>query len=173
MMVNIQELKLMPICEIVKVLKLGDSVTVDLSELARTLNLSIVPHNFGTDRVDGEKVMCAFMTNEKGDSCIFYSEDLLNNREFLWRIMIAQSFTKYIITGNNHFFVTESTDFSIRERMLLNEMLMPYVQVKNTLDKLVLPTTFSLSKVFKVPQQFVRQRLSAMHVTRMVAGYNY
>ena len=112
------------------------------------------------------------MTNEKGNSCIFFSADLLGKREFLERIMIAQAFAKYIITGNNNFFVTQSTNFSKREKWLTYEILMPETQVNDVLDKLILPTTLSLAKIFQVSQEFVRRRLDEMRVTTNIAGYN-
>lgn len=172
MMVNVQTLQHMPILEIVKVLKIENSVTVDFSKLAHTLKVSVLPQNFEENKIDGEKIICAFVTNEKGNSCIFYSDDLVDNKEFLGRIIIAQAFAKYIITGENNFFVTQSTIFSNREKLLTYEMLMPKSQVEDVLDKLLLPKTFTLAEIFQVSKEFVRQRLDEMCVTTLIKGYN-
>ena len=172
-MLKVQELQLKPIPEIIKllgILEFNDLSTVDLAKLAYTLNVSVLPKDFGETKIAGEKIICAFVTNSKGNSCIFYSDDLLNIKA---RIMIARSFAKYIITGNNSFFVTHSTNFSIREKMLTNEMLMPESQVKDVICKLILPTTFSLAEIFQVTQEFVRQRLAEMEVETPIAGYNF
>lgn len=172
-MVNVQTLQHMPISEIIKVLKIEDSVTVDFSKLAHALKVSVLSRNFEEYKIEGEKIICAFVTNEKGNSCIFYSADLFDNKEYLGRIMIARAFAKYIITGKNNFFVTQSTIFSNREKLLTYEMLMPTSQVEDVLDKLILPTTYSLADVFQVSQEFVRQRLNEMRVTTLIGGYNF
>ena len=173
MMVNVQELQYMPISEIVKVLKIEDSVTVDFSKLARDLKVSVLSKDFKTYKIKGEKIICAFVTSKKGNSCIFYSSDLFESKEYLGRIMIAKTFAKYIITGNNNFFVTQSTIFSDREKLLTYEMLMPTTQVEDVLEKLLLPTTFSLADIFHVSQEFVKERLSEMQVTTLIGGYNF
>lgn len=172
-MVNVQTLQNMSILEIIKVLKIEDSVTVDFLKLAHTLKVSILSRDFEEYKIEGEKIICAFVTDEKGNSCIFYSDDLFKDKEYLGRIMIAQTFAKYIITGKNNFFVTQSTFFSHREKLLTHEMLIPTSQVENILDKLILPTTFNLAEIFQVPQEFLKQRLNEMCVTTLIGGYNF
>ena len=172
-MVNVQTLQNMSISEIIKVLKIEDSVTVDFLKLAHTLKVSVLSRDFEEYKMDGEKIICAFVTNENGDSCIFYSDDLFKNKEYLGRIIIAQVFAKYIITRENNFFVTQSTFFSNREKLLTYEMLMPTSQVEYILDKLILPTTFNLAEIFQVPQEFLKQRLNEMRVTTLIGGYNF
>lgn len=169
-MVNVQELQNKPISEIVKVLEIEDSVPLDLTKLAHTLNVSVLGKDFGATRIDGEKIICAFVTNCKGNSCIFYRCEFLSNTA---QIMIARTFAKYIITGNNNFFITQSTKFSEREKMLTYEMLMPESQVKDVVDKLILPTTYVLADIFHVSQEFVKQRLDKMHVNRQIGNYHY
>lgn len=169
-MVNLKELQYKSIPEIIKILKNEDLVTVDLVELAYTLNVSVLSRNFEETKIVGEKILCAFATNSKGNSCIFYSDDLSFNKA---RIMIVRAFAKYIITGNNNFFITQSTNFSKREKMLTNEMLMPESQVKDVICKLILPTTRSLAEIFQVTQEFVNLRLSEMGVMTLIAGYNF
>lgn len=162
------------VSEIVKILKIEDLVTVDLVKLGHELNVSVVPKDFGTTRIEDEKIICAFVSNKEGRSCIFYSTDLLEDKEFLvGRTTIIQAFAKYIITGNDNFFITQNTSFSNREKSLIYEMLMPESQVKEILGKLILPTTFTLAKIFNVSQEFVRQRLDEMGIDAYIAGYNY
>ena len=172
-MMNVQTLHNMSISEIIKVLKIEDSVTVDFFKLAHTLKVSVLSRNFEEYKIKGEKIICAFITYENGNSCIFYSDDLFENKEYLGRIMIAQTFAKYIITGKNNFFVTQSTFFSNREKLLTYEMLMPTSQVEYVLDKLILPTTFNLAEIFQVSQEFLKQRLNEMRVTTLIGGYNF
>lgn len=166
-----QELQHKTISEIIKVLGIEDLVTVDFVRMGYKLNVSILSRNFEENEIDGKKIICAFVTNKKGKSCIFYSTDLLADEE--WRIAITYAFARYIITGNDNFFITQSTNFSDREKMLVYEMLMPKSQVKKILNKLILPTTFSLAKIFSVSQEFVRQRLDEMHIDVYIGGYNY
>lgn len=172
-MINVQELRSKPISEIIKFLENfinEDFASVDLAKLAYDLNVSVLPRNFVRTKISGEIIASAFVTYSKGNSCIFYSDDLSNNKA---RIAIAQSFAKYIITGNNNFFITSNTTFSKKENMLIHEMLMPESQVKDVICKLLFPTTFSLSKIFQVSQAFVRQRLDEMDVVVLIGGYNF
>lgn len=173
-MVDVQALQYERISEITKVLKVEYSVPVDLKNLGRKLQVSILPKDFEDHRIDGEKIICAFVTNEKGRSCIFYSADLLEDDKFIGgRLGIIQAFAKYIITGDNNFFITKSTNFSNREESLTYEMLMPKSQVEDVLQQLILPTTNVLAKIFCVSQSFVKRRLDKMCVTRMIGNYNY
>ena len=171
-MVNIQALKYKPIEEIIKVLGIDGPVTVNLRDLGLKLDVSVLP--LGENQIKDEKILCIFVTNEKGRSCIFYKNDLLEDKDFLaGRLAITQAFARYIITGKNNFFITQSTDFSNREKMLVYEMLMPEEQVKKTLDKLILPTTLSLAKIFDVSQAFVSERLDVMETDTLIAGYDF
>ena len=171
-MVNIQVLKYQPIKEILKILGIDEFVTVDLRDLGLKLDVSVLP--FGETQIKNEKILCIFVTNEKCRSCIFYKNDLLEDKDFLaGRLAITQAFARYIITGKNNFFITQSTDFSNREKMLVYEMLMPEKQVKKMLDKLILPTTLSLAKLFDVSQAFVIERLKVMEKDTLIAGYDF
>ena len=171
-MVNVQELQYKSIPEIIKILGVlenEDYATSDLSKLVYGLNVSVLAHNFEGTKIAGEKILCAFFTNSKGNSCIFYSDDLLNTEA---RIIIVLAFAKYIITLNNNFFVTQSTSFSKREKMLAAEMLMPETMVKDVICKLILPLTTVLADIFQVSEKFVKQRLAEIGVKTHVKGYN-
>lgn len=173
-LVNVQELKHKPISEIIKELNVEYSVPVDLKNLGRKLQVSILPKDFEDHRIDGEKIICAFVTNEKGRSCIFYSAHLLEDDEFVaGRLGIIQAFVKYIITGDDNFFITKSTFFSNREESLTYEILMPKSQVEEVLHQLIMPTTYSLAKIFGVSQSFVKHRLDQMYIRRKIGNYNY
>lgn len=173
-LVNVQELKYKTISEIIKELNVEYSVPVDLKNLGCKLQVSIVPLDFDDHRLDGEKIICAFVTNEKGHSCIFYNVELSEDYEFVaGRHGIIQAFVKYIITGDNNFFITQSTYFSQREKMLTYEMLMPKSQVEDVLYQLIMPTTYSLAKIFGVSQSFVKHRLDQMYIRRKIGNYNY
>lgn len=173
-LVNVQELKYKTISEIVKELNVEYSVPVDLKNLGRKLQVSIVPLDFDDHRLDGEKIICAFVTNEKGHSCIFYNMDLSEENEFVaGRLGIIKAFVKYIITGYANFFITKSTNLSSREESLMYEILMPKSQVEDVLHELILPTTYSLAKIFGVSQSFVKHRLDKMYIRRKIGNYNY
>ena len=170
-MVNVKELQYKSIAEIIKILRIDGLVTVDLRNLAILLDMSVLP--FGENQIKDEKIICAFVTNEKGRSCIFYKNELLEDKNFLvGRLVIAQAFARYIITGENNFFITQHTNFSNREKMLVDEMLMPELQVKEMIGKLILPSTVVLAKLFQVSEQFVRQRLAEINIKTRIAGYN-
>lgn len=171
-MVNVKELQYKSIPEIIKILGIfqnEDLATLDLVKLAYTLNVSVLARNFDGAEIAREKIICAFVTNSKGNSCIFYSDDLSNNAA---RIGIVLAFAKYIITGNNNFFVTQSTKFSEREKMLTDEMLMPESQVKDVICKLILPSTVVLADIFQVPEKFVKYRLVKIGIKTRIQGYN-
>jgi len=171
-MVNIQALRYRQIPEIIRILGMDRLVTVDLRDLALKLDVSVLP--FGETQIKDEKIICVFVTNEEGRSCIFFKNELLEDKEFIvGRFVITQAFARYIITGDKNFFITQSTDFSNREKMLVYEMLMPEEQVKKMLNKLILPTTFSLAEIFNVSQDFVRERLRGMNEDTLIAGYNF
>ena len=163
------------VSEILKILKMEDSVRLDLIKLGCELKVSMLSNDFRTSpRIDGEKIICAFVTNKKGNSCIFYSTDLLEEKEFhTGRIMITHALVKWLITGDDNFYITQSTGFSNREKRLVYELLMPEEQVKKMLGELLMPTTFSLAKIFDVSQEFVRQRLQEMQIQTLIGGYNF
>ena len=174
-MVNVKELRNKSVSEIIKILKREDVVRLDLVEVGRELKVFMMSNDFSTSpRIDGEKIICAFVTNEKGNSCIFYSTDLLEEKEFhTGRIMITHALAKWIITGDDNFSITQSSSFSNREKTLLYELLMPERQVKEMVGQLRIPTTLSLAKIFDVSQEFVRERLDEMHIETLIVGYNY
>lgn len=117
-----------------------------------------------------KKLWGAFATNNSnGNSCIFYSDDLPYNTA---RIMIVQAFAKYIITGENSFFITQSTNFSKREKILANEMLMPRLQVEEVISKLLIPSTTTLADIFQVSPKFVCKRLAELGICTRILGYN-
>lgn len=171
-MVNVQELQHKSIPEIIRILGIfenEDVVTVDLAELVYTLKVSALARNFESAKIAGEKILAAFVTNSKGNSCIFYSNDLSHDEA---RLIITRAFAKYIITGNNNFFVTQSTNFSKREKSLTNEMLMPEIKVKDVICKLILPSTTVLTEIFQVSQEFVKLRLDEIGIMTLIQGYN-
>ena len=171
-MINVQELQHKSISEIIRILGIlenEDYATADLSKLVYGLNVSVLGHNFKGTEIAGEKIFCAFVTNIKGDSCIFYNDSLLDNEA---RIIIFLAFAKYIITKNNNFYVTQSTSFSKKEKMLASEMLMPETKVKDVICKLILPSTTVLSDIFQVSEKFVKQRLAEIGIKTHVKGYN-
>lgn len=171
-MVNVKELQYKSIPEIIRILGILENeelATIDLSKLVYTLNVSVLAHNFDGAKIAGEKIICAFITNSKGNSCIFYSDELLYEEA---RIAIVIAFAKYIITGNNNFYVAQSTKFSEREKMLAEEMLMPESRVKDVICKLIMPSTAILADIFQVSKKFVNQRLAKIGIKTQIQGYN-
>ena len=171
-MVNVKELQNKSIPEMIRILGVLENeelATADLAKLAYALNVSVLAHNFGGEKIAGEKILCAFATNSKGNSCIFYSDELLYDEA---RIAIVLAFAKYIITGNNNFYVTQSTKFSERENMLADEMLMPESRVKDVICKLIMPSTAVLADIFQVSKKLVNQRLAKIGIKTKIQGYN-
>lgn len=171
-MVNVNELRYKSIPEIIKILGIlenEDSATADLTKLAYSLNVSVLARNFKRTEISVERIFCAFVTNGKGNSCIFYSDDLPYKEA---RIIILSAFAKYIITGNNNFFVTWSTDFSEKEKMLTAELLMPKLRVAEVIAQLILPSTVALADIFQVPEEFVKHRLDEFGIKTLISGYN-
>ena len=169
-MVNVNELKNKSIQEIIEILQNKDFTTVDLKRLGHSLKVSVLARNFERTEIPGERIMCAFVTNSKGDSCIFYSDDLPYEEI---RIIIAESFAKYVLTGNNNFFVTQGTDFSEREKKLTAELLMPKARVSEVIHELILPSTKVLAEIFQVTEKFVKDRLDEIGSIRtVILGYN-
>lgn len=171
-MVNVKELQYKSIPGIIKILGVlenEDFVTADLTKLAYSLNVSVLARNFEKTEISGERIICAFVTNSKGNSCIFYSDDLPYKEA---RIIIFKAFAKYIITGNNNFFVTQSTDFSKKEKMLTAELLMPKSRVAEVICQLILPSTVVLADIFQVTEKFVKHRLAEIGIKTLISGYN-
>ena len=150
--------------------KYDQDITIDLTDLATKLNVSVLSKDFGVIRFKGEKVMSLFVTNDFGRPCVFYNVDFPVNE---LRIIITKTFAKYILTGEKRFQITRDTDFTAREKELTYELLMPESQVRAMCKKLLLPTTFALAKIFNVTQEFVRERLDAIDKLPDIAGYNY
>lgn len=162
------------ISEMAKNLLPKNSVRLDLVKLAHKLDISVLSRGFGHQSINGEKIICAFVTNSQDRSCVFYNADLLTEEEFTaGREIITLAFAKHIITGKDNFYITKSTMFSKREKSLAYALLMPEMQVENVIGQLILPTTLSLAEIFNVSQQFVIERLYDMKANWLIAGYNY
>ncbi len=168
------DLKYKRLEEIVSVFMSEEDVTVDLLKLARELGISVIEKAFQPAIIENEEVLCAFVTNKSGNSCIFYSSKFLEDKDFIaGRLAIVSTFVKHIVTGENSFVTTNRTTFSPKEQQLIYELLMPEKQVRVMCNKLLLPTTYALANIFSVSQEFVRARLDAMGMNKNIAGYNY
>ena len=172
-MVDIRFFQHMPLRKMMKMFTKPGDVTVDLKLVGQVLEVSMLPYNLSQNRTGGDKIMCAFATNEQGNACIFYDEELYGDKERLDRVFIMKAVARYITTCKKEFFITEKTQLSQWEKTLVDEMLMPREEVKDVVSKLIIPTTYCLSEVFQVPQDFVRERLKDLKLPTMIAGFNY
>lgn len=73
----------------------------------------------------------------------------------------------------DHFFITKDTVLSKAEMNGVYELLMPEHYVESFARQLAVPTTFALTNMFGVTDDFVKERLSHMKYTGLIAGYNY
>ena len=172
-MVDIQCFQNMAIKNMMKLFADQNDVTVDINKIAETLDISVLPHDLSKYQVGVDKVMCAFVTNEQGNACIFYDLKLRENSEYAERVFIMMAFARCIATGENNFIITENEKLSYRENTLVKELLMPQAEVRTIVKRLLIPTTYNIGEIFKVPQDFVRIRLKELKIATMVAGYNY
>lgn len=172
-MVDIRFFQQMPLRKMMKLFTKPGDVTVDLEEVGKILGVSMLPHNLSQYQVDNVKVMCAFVTNDQGNACIFYNEELFGREERLDRVFIMKAVARYITTCQKEFMINETTQLSQWEKTLVDELLMPREEVRDVVGKLLIPTTYTLSEVFQVPQDFVRQRLKDLKLPILIAGYNY
>ena len=178
MFMNMEEFKNMSVPDIVRHLNVGcgEEITVDFKKIACKLEVSILPRDFSDFPIPNEKPLCAFVTNEQGNSAFFYDVNLLVCKErSLWRVVLAQAIAKYIVTGEKSFFVMESTEPSGRESQLMYELLMPEDKVHAIIEKLILPTTLSLGDVFSVPRSFLIERLRNLKnkPQKYIGDYDY
>lgn len=172
-MVNVKDLKTKPVSEIVRILEADYIVPLSFENLSIHLNVSILPYDFGKEKIDGKKILCAFVTNPEGKSCFFYDETYLSAKYVAeGRIVIARALAKYIITGENKFYITESTVYTNKEMRLTYELLMPESQVRNIVNKLLLPTVSGLANIFQVSEWFVKQRLNYIDLPSFIIGYD-
>ena len=173
-MVNIQELQHRPVSEIGRILgvNIPGYVPANLKQLGFALEVSVLPYNFDALPRSGETLFAAFVTNKEGRSCIFYNSELSEESS---RIVVTKAFARYILTGNNSFYLMPSTNLSEREKRLTYELLMPEDEVQDVLKQLILPTTLSLANIFYVTQEFVRERLDDIRprLGRMIGGYDF
>ena len=173
-MVNVQELQHKQVPEIIRLLGVRTKgyASCDIKEMGRALEVSVISYNLSTVLQLGEKILCAFVTKDTGRKCIFYNVELETNEA---RVIIVRAFARYIMTGDKNFCITESTVFSKRENSFVYEFLMPEDEVHDVLDKLILPTTFSLANIFDVTQEFVKERLDAMRerLKRLIGNYDF
>ena len=172
-MVDVKELQSKSVLEIIDILGSDDIIPLSFNNLAIHLNVSILPYDFSKEKINGKNILCAFVTNEEGKSCIFYDEKYLADA-FVeeGKLIIARAFAKYIVTGESKFFITESTVYTNKEIRLTYELLMPESQVQAVSQKLLLPTIPSLANIFEVSVGFVKERLNYIDLTRRVIGYN-
>ena len=172
-MADIHFFQHMPLRKMMKMFTEPGAVTVNLKLVGEVLEISMLPYNLSQFQVGTEKVMCAFATNEKGNSCIFYDEELYGDTDGLDRVWVMKAVARYIATCQKEFLITEKTQFSQWEKTLVSELLMPRETVKEMINKLLIPSTYALSEIFQVPQSFVRERLKELKLPILIAGYNY
>ena len=173
-MITVQELQHKSIQEIIRILdvRVDGYASADLKKLAYALDVSALSYNFDALTRGGVKLLCTFVTNEKGRSCIFYNEELSKEE---CRIIVTKAFARYILTGNKSFSIAPSTTFSKQEKRLVYELLMPKEEIHDVMYRLILPTTLNLANIFDVTQEFVRERLDEIRqsLPRMIAGYDF
>lgn len=172
-MVDIRDFQHMPLRKMMKLFTDPEDVTVDINKMAEILEVSVLPHNLSKYQVGNKKIVCAFVTNEEGNSCIFYADDATNDSKYANRVFVMMAFARYIATCQREFVITENEELLHWEKTLVSEMLMPQNEVRNTVKRLLIPTTYNLGEVFQVPQDFVRARLNDLKIPTMIAGYNY
>lgn len=162
--------KTMSINEIKEYFDIGEDIPLDLIKLLGQMNASALPKNL--HELNPERnAKSVLITSVSEKIAIFYEESLIDG-EFSENPIIVQSLVHYMLSDDKIFYVAPSSTFSTREHKLVFELLMPESQVKEIIDKMVAPTTHSLSKIFRVPQEFVRKRLDAIEITKQIAGYN-
>lgn len=173
-MITVQELQHKSIQEIIRILdvRVDGYASADLKKLEYALEVSALSYNFDALTRGGVKLLCTFVTNEKGRSCIFYNEELSKEE---CRIIVTKAFARYILTGNKSFSIAPSTTFSKQEKRLVYELLMPEEEVYDVMHRLILVTTLNLANIFDVTQEFVRERLDEIRqsLPRMVGGYDF
>lgn len=172
-MVDVRNFQHMPLREMRKLFTKPGDVTVNINQIGKVLEVSVLPHDVSKYRVDGEMIKCAFVTNESGNSCIFYDEELYGESRREGRVFLMMAFARYITTCKKEFVITKSTQLTQWEKTLVDELLMPRESVKDVVNRLLIPTTYNLSEIFQVPQDFVKERLKDLKLPTMIAGYNY
>lgn len=172
-MVDVRSFQHMPLREMRKLFTKPDDVTVDISQIGKVLEVSVLPHDVSKYRVDGEMIMCAFVTNEAGNSCIFYAEELYGGSQREGRVFLMMAFARYITTCKKEFVITRHTKLTQWEKTLVDELLMSRESVKDVVNRLLIPTTYNLSEIFQVPQDFVKERLKDLKLPTLIVGYNY
>lgn len=172
-MVDIRDFQHMPLSTMRKMFTSPGDVTVDINKIGEVLEVSVLPHDLSKYRLDGDGVMCAFVTNETGNSCVFYAEELYGESVREGRVFLMMTFARYITTCKKEFVITKHTQLTQWEKTLVDELLMPRESVKDVVNRLLIPTTYNLSEIFQVPQDFVKARLKDLKLPTMIAGYNY
>jgi hypothetical protein len=172
-MIHVNKLQNRSIEEIIKILDINASTAVDLTQLAHTLSISILPYDFTNYKIDGNQLLCAFITNQNDDSCIFYSNDLVGTKRFFpGRTYITQAFARYIITRQKNFYITADTVFENKEKQLAHQLLMPEEQINDVIARLIRPTTDILSQIFQVNKELIVARLNEINMRMPIAGFN-
>lgn len=168
---SLPNFKTMSISEIAAYFDVGEDIPLDLIKLLGQMNASALPKNLH-EIAPERRAQSVVISSKSGQIAIFY-EDSLVDGEFSENPVIVQALVHYMLTDDKIFYIIPSSTFSNRENKLVFELMMPEKYVKEFLDKLTEPTTQTLSKIFRVPKEFVKKRLAAMNVTKNIAGYNY
>ncbi len=146
-------------------------IPTDLIKMAGLLNLSVLPKNL--DEMAGLKnALCVFVTNDDNRSAIFYNENIMDK----WhseRVAVVKAMVHHLVSKKKSFVITKDTQLSTFENRAVHELLMPEVAVREILNKLIMPTTHSLGKIFSVPQDFVIERLEDNNWHESIAGYDF
>lgn len=163
---NIEE---MSAKDVRKFYDIGEDIPLDLIKLSGVMDISVLPKDLWHMYPDND-FLCVFVTNDQGRKTLFYSDSLMDT-EFSEFPVIVHALVRYMCIHEKNFYITHRTH-PLRSDIIY-ELLMPEDKVDEILNKQISPTTYSLARIFRVPQEFVRKRLDVMETTKQIAGYNY
>lgn len=159
-----------------------DDLSTDLQRLFQSLGISVVSFseqmlqrlNNANSQVEHGAILSATAQN-KGDIVIFYRNPeaiFYLNEEYSCREAIAYELGCLCKTGFSDHVCGSKTEKDIETLQFVRELLLPKTQLKEAIGQLLIPTTFSLARIFGVSQKTVIERLKELNIKQQIVGYN-
>lgn len=120
--------------------------------------------------IDDEDLAIFERDCKSGKKAIFYNKKLLFEESRIAAAKALAYHTWHQVEDN--FSITKDTVLSKAEMNGVYELLMPEHYVESFARQLATPSTFALANMFGVTEVFVKERLSYMKYTGLIAGYN-
>lgn len=159
-----------------------EDLSTDLQQLFQSLGILVV--SFSEEALSklestGANSECGTVlsatTQTGGYISIFYRNPetvFFLNEEYSCREAIVYELGHLCKTGRLNHVCGNRTEKDVEILQFVRELLLPKIQLKQAINQLLIPATFSLARIFGVSQRTVIERLKELNIEEQIVGYN-